>query len=135
MKALPALATTILVSALACLPALAQTPDMQVTAAGRQQLVDSLSREVDQRYVFPDTAKKVAASLREQQARGAYEDIASARQLAEALTQQIQATSGDRHMRVVFSDQPIPESKPAAAPPPEEASRRLDMARSSNFGV
>lgn len=47
----------------------------------------------------------------------------------------MQATSGDRHMRVVYSEQPIPQARPDAAPRPEEAARRLDMMRSNNFGV
>lgn len=68
MKRLIALASTMLLTALAGQPALAE---VAITAAGRQQLVDTLSREVDERYVFPDTARKVAARLREQQGRTA----------------------------------------------------------------
>jgi hypothetical protein len=126
---------------LACQPAPAQTPhpssqpDMPMTAAGRQQLIDSLSREVDRRYVFPDTASKVAALLRERQGRGAYDGITSARQLAETLTQEMQAASGDRHMRVVYSAAPLPARKPDAEPSAEDAARRLSMMRSANFGV
>ena len=109
MKALHALASTILVSCLAGLPALAQHPgastqaDMQLTAAGRQQVIDSLSREVEQRYVFPDKAKELAASLRARQKSGAYEGIGSARQLSEVLSQEMQTASKDRHLRGMFS--------------------------------
>lgn len=47
----------------------------------------------------------------------------------------MQAISHDRHMRVVYSEEPILEKKPDSAPSAEEAARRLDMMRSTNFGV
>jgi hypothetical protein len=124
-----------LVAALAQTAGASGPADMQMTPSSRQQLVDTLSREVDGRYVFPDTARKVAARLRARQQGGVYEGITSARQLAEALTQDMQATSGDRHMRVLYSEAPIPASKPDTEPTAEEAARRLGMMRSTNFGV
>lgn len=141
MKVLRAVAATIVVSALACLPALAQMAgssnqaDMQMTAASRQQLIDSLIKEVNNSYVFPDRAKAVDASLRAQQKRGVYDGMTSARQLSEALTQELQTTTGDRHLRVMYSEQVIPESKPAARPSADEVAGRLAMMRSANFGV
>jgi hypothetical protein len=141
MKVLQALATTILASALAWLPACAQMPgasneaDMQMTPASRQQLIDNLIREVDKRYAIPDMARKVAASLRAQQKRGVYDGISSARQLSEALTQEMQATSKDRHLRVLYSETVIPERKPDAEPSPDEIASNLAMHRSGNFGV
>jgi hypothetical protein len=54
MKIFHAIAATMVVCALACLPALAQMPDtsnqadMQMTAKSRQQLIDSLIQEVNQ---------------------------------------------------------------------------------------
>jgi C-terminal processing protease CtpA/Prc len=141
MKVLQAIAAVVVVSTLACLPALAQMPDasdqadMQMTPTSRQQLVDKLIKEVDNRYAIPDMAKKVAASLREQQKRGAYDGITSARQLSEELTQEMQATSRDRHLRVMYNEQIIPERKPDAEPSPEETASNLAMMRSDNFGV
>ena len=141
MKVFRALATSVIVSILSCLPALAQVPgssnqaDMQMTAASRQQLIDNLIKEVDNRYVFPDTAKKLAASLREQQKRGVYDGITSAQQLSEVLTQEMQATGGDRHLRVMYSQEAIPARTPNTEPSPDEAARHLAMMRSDNFGV
>jgi hypothetical protein len=98
-------------------------------------LIDSLVKEINNSYVFPDMAKKVDATLREQQKRAVYDNMTSAQQLSEALTRELQATTRDRHLRVTYSEQVIPESKPAAKPSPDEAARRLAMMRSSNFGV
>jgi hypothetical protein len=142
MKVIQAIAAaTIAVAVLACFPASAQMhgtsdqADMQMTAASRQQLIDSLVKEINNSYVFPDMAKKADASLRAQQQRGVYDNITSAQQLSEVLTQELQATTRDRHLRVTYSEQVIPESRPAAKPSPDQTARRLAMMRSNNFGV
>lgn len=141
MKVLHTIATSIVVSALACLPAFAQMPpasdpaDMQMTAASRQQLIDNLINEVNSSYVFPDIAKKIDASLRKQQIRGVFDSITSAQQLSEVLTKELQATSKDRHLRVTYSEEVLPARKPNTAPSPDDVARRLAMMRSNNFGV
>lgn len=140
MKPWRTLLTSLFASGLLCLQAAAQTPDslqpdMTMTAAGRQELVDRLATEVDRRYVFPETAGKVAKALREQHRRGAYEGITSACQLAETLTRQMQEVGGDRHLRVSYSDAALASRNAHAEPPPEQAAQRLEMMRSSNFGV
>lgn len=135
MKVKKSIIAALLVLAAAA-PALGQSQsDMQMTAASRQQLVEKLSEEVDKRYVFPERAKQVAASLREQHKRGAYDGITSARRLTEVLTAQMQATSNDRHLRVTYSEEPILARVPQAAASPQEAANRLGRMRAMNFGV
>jgi retinol-binding protein 3 len=141
MKVLRTIGSAIVVSALACAAAFAQMPDttdqadMQMTAASRQQLIDSLIKEVNNSYVFPDIAKKIDASLRERQKRGAYNSIHSAQRLSEVLTDELQATSKDRHLRVIYSEKSMPASRANTGPSPEDAARRLAMLQSENFRV
>jgi hypothetical protein len=141
MKVINAVAAGLVVLALTTVPAFAQStdahnqPDMQMTVADRQQLIDRLINEVNDSYVFPEMAKKVDATLREKQKRGHYDNITSARQLSDALTQDLQATTRDKHLRVMFSDAPIPERRPNKEPSAEEAASRLAMMRAGNFGV
>jgi len=134
MKVLHTIAGPLVAAVLACVPAYAQA-DMQMTAASRQQLVEAVIQEVNDSYVFPDKAKLAGARLRALHQRGTYDRVASARQLAEMVTQELQATTGDRHLRVTYSERPIPESMPDAEPSAEERARRLAMLRSANFGV
>jgi len=132
---------TLAVAALACLAAFRPMPgsadqaDMQMTAAGRQQLIDVLIREINDSYVFPETARKVEATLRARQQRGAYDGITSAHRLSEVLTRDLQATANDRHLNVMYSEEPLAEYAPDAGPSPEEAASRLAALRSRNFGV
>lgn len=141
MKLLRSLVTGLVVFALAGVPAFAQTTstvdqaDMEISATIRQQLIENLIKEVNNSYTFPEMAKKVEASLREKQKRGAFDNISSARQLSNALTRDLQATTSDRHLRVTFSEELIPERKPRAAPSPDEVANRLATMREGNFGV
>jgi hypothetical protein len=141
MNVLRTIATSIVVFGLACLPGYAQMPgssdqaDMQMTAPSRQQLIDNLIRKVNSSYVFPDMAAKVEASLRENQKRGVYNSITSAQKLSEILTQELQATTKDRHLRVMYSAEVIPERKPDIKPSPDDVARNLARMRSRNFGV
>lgn len=141
MKLLKAITTGLVAFALAGGPAFAQPAgahyqaDMPVTSATRQQLIESLIGEVNSSYVFPEMAKKVDAALRNQRERGVYDKMTSARQLSDALTRDLQATTGDRHLRVTYSEEAIPERKPQVAPSPDEVANKLAMLRAGNFGV
>lgn len=141
MKFFQAMAAAIFVSTLAGAPALAQMPatsgqaDMQLTEPIRQQLIDKLIEEVNRSYVFPEIAKTIDVALREQQRRGAYSGITSAQQLSEALTKQLQSTATDRHLRVSYSEKPIPARGPSIEPTAAEVAGKLAALRLENFGV
>jgi C-terminal processing protease CtpA/Prc len=141
MNILRAIGIAALVSALACAPLLAQSTGLseqngvQMTAASRQQLIDKLIKEVNSSYVFPDMAKKVETSLRQQQKRGAYDTIANPQRLSEVLTDELQAATNDRHLRVTYSKEVIADRKSDDERSPEEAAGYLAMMRSNNFGV
>ncbi|HVQ38525.1 MAG TPA: S41 family peptidase [Pyrinomonadaceae bacterium] len=89
----------------------AQQPDTQadltLDAAARTAVIDSLVKNLNESYVFPDVAKKMEASLRERAGKE-YEQITSAKAFAETLTKDLQAVSNDKHLRVRYSFNPIP---------------------------
>lgn len=131
----------IVLGALACIPAFAQMPghadqaDMVLTAPARQQVIDNLIREIHSSYVFPETAARASAALREQQRRGTYDGITSANRLSQVLTSELQALAKDRHLSVLYSEVAIPEKRPHGQIAPEERARRLAVLREENFGV
>jgi retinol-binding protein 3 len=92
----------------------------RVDAARRQTVVASLSRELEGHYVLADVAQKMSVALAQQLARGGYDNISDAADLAEALTRDLRQVSHDKHLRVHFGFPPPPPPLAAtdAAPPP-----------------
>jgi hypothetical protein len=62
---------------------------------------------VREHYVFPDTADAIARVIESRAAAGAYSSLSDQEDLATALTVDLQSVNGDRHLRVLFSAEPI----------------------------
>jgi hypothetical protein len=98
----------------------ANPPDRTIDAATRTQVIDAILNRLNEAYVFPETAKKMEASIRERVSRKEYDQITSARSFAELLTSHLQAVSKDKHLRVRYSHEPIPVRPPRREPTAEE---------------
>src|SRR5215216_3657187 len=106
-----------------------EQPDMAVDAAARKEVVENLLKRLNDTYVFPDTAAKVERAVRERLDKGDYDKLTSARQFADKLTADLQEMSRDKHLRVRYSFQPIPERSggPRAPSAEERAQFRREM--------
>jgi hypothetical protein len=129
-----ALAVAAVTFAVAPVPAPAKKPpeeaDHKVNAAARNKVIDAALQALADKYVFPEVARKMADHVRARQRAGAYDQITSARQLAQTLTDDLRSISHDKHLGVHLSEPMPPAGKPTAAQ--EEAQRRF-MAR-LNYG-
>ncbi len=100
-------------------------PDLTIDAAAKTVVIDNLVKELNDGYVFPDVAKKIDADLRARQKNKEYDSLTSSRDFAKKLTEDVQAISHDKHMRVGFSFDGIPErvkrSEPTEAEKAEDA--------------
>lgn len=76
--------------------------------AARARLIEQLLREIRERYVFPDIAVQVEASIRGRLAAGEYDGITAGEALAEALTSHLREASRDKHFRLRYYPQPQP---------------------------
>ncbi len=83
-------------------------PDMTIDAATRAQVIESLVKDLNEAYVFPETAKKMEADVRSRMKNKEYDTMTSAREFAQKLTDNLQAVSRDKHIRVRFSKNAIP---------------------------
>src|SRR5215207_10553142 len=112
-----------------------EQPDMTVDAAARKEVVENLLKRLGDAYVFPDTAAKIERAVRERFDKGEYDQLTSAKQLAEKLTADAQEVSRDKHLRVRYSAQPTPERAGGRREPPAEEREqfRYDMSR-INYG-
>ncbi|HMQ05363.1 MAG TPA: S41 family peptidase [Pyrinomonadaceae bacterium] len=111
-----------------------QPPDMVIDAATRATVIENLIKELNEGYVFPDVAKRLEADLRQRQASNVFDSITSAQMFVKKLTDDLQAISKDKHLRVRFSAQPIPVRAERGQPTAEEIQRQQTMMKRANYG-
>ncbi|HEU4594202.1 MAG TPA: S41 family peptidase [Pyrinomonadaceae bacterium] len=112
-----------------------EQPDMTLDAAARAEVVESIIKRLGEAYVFPEVAAKMGESLRKRVADKEYEQVTSAREFAAKLTADLQAVSRDKHLRVRYSHQPIPQRPQQQREPTAEEQEefRREMSR-INYG-
>jgi len=98
--------------------------DLVIDAATRTQVIDTILKRLNESYVFPDVAKKMEESIRGRVEKKEYDQITSAKQFATTLTDNLQAVSHDKHLRVRYSFEAIPERGPRREPTAEEIEQR-----------
>lgn len=115
-------------------------PDTRIDAKTAREVVERVLKELKPAYVFPEIAGKIEADLRKRLAKNEYEEISSAKKLAEVLTEHLRAVSKDKHLRVFYSYGPIPDppgdngAKPNRDEEEEQRERMREHGRSINFG-
>lgn len=109
-------------------------PDLTIDAATRTKVIEGALAALAKAYVFPEVAAKMQAEIRKHAAAKKYDSITSARAFAETLTTDLRAVSRDKHLRVMFSPDPLPDRKPGDVPPPAEQERFRDQVKFWNAG-
>ena len=97
-----------------------EQPDLTIDATTRTQVIDGILKRLNDSYVFPDVAKKMEQSIRDRVSKKEYDQITSAKEFATKLTADLQDVSHDKHLRVRYSNRPIPERGPRREPTAEE---------------
>jgi hypothetical protein len=98
-------------------------PVAEIDALIRKEVLNQLARALESQYAVPDTAKKLAETVRTKQALKAYRKITAAPELARALTDDLYAVAHDKHLRVGFSFAPLPQGPPG--PPSQEVLNQM----------
>ncbi len=94
--------------------------DPKLDVATRTRVLDAVVAKLTELYVYPDVAKKMEQALREHAKKGAYDAVGESRAFAALLTEQLQAVSHDRHLRVDFVPRVLPEKDPEPTPADKE---------------
>jgi hypothetical protein len=99
-------------------------PDLSIDAAMRTQVIDAILKRLDEAYVFPDVARKMEQSIQERVKNKEYDQITSAKEFVGKLTKDLQEVSHDKHLRVRYSYNPLPEMGPRHEPTAAEREER-----------
>lgn len=89
--------------------------DFEIDARTRARVIDGAIANLNEFYVFPETAKKMEDSVRARMKKGEYDSVTDGDAFAERLTENFQEVSHDKHLRVDFSPAKMPE-RPAGPP-------------------
>jgi hypothetical protein len=113
---------------LRAIPKGATVADFTVDAAERARVIDGAIANLNEYYVFPETAKKMADAVRARLQRGEYDSVSNGDTFAGLLTQHFQDVSHDKHLRVNFSPAKLPD-RPPGPNPDADAAYRKEMER------
>ena len=109
-------------------------PDLTIDRATQNAVIDRLIKLLNEDYIFPETAAKMEAALRDHQQKKDYDKLTSAKSFAEALTAHLQDISHDKHLRVQYSNRPIPPETENHEPSAEQMAQFREFLRTSNCG-
>ncbi len=111
----------------------APAADTPLDATLRRQVVESLAKNLEQKYVFPEVGNQMAADLRARLGRGEYDTLTSGEGFARTLTGQLREIGHDKHLNVDYFEReanPVIDERPS----PAEQARRDDFMRRINYG-
>jgi hypothetical protein len=101
----------------------------KIDAATRTRVIDGAIAQLNEFYVFPETAKKMADAVKARQKKGEYDSITDGGAFSKRLTENFREVSHDKHLGVDFSPAPTPD-RPDGPPNADELARyRKDMER------
>jgi retinol-binding protein 3 len=101
----------------------------KVDATTRAKVIDGAVAALNETYVFPETAKKMAEAVRAHQQKGDYDAISDGDDFAKRLTDDFQAISHDKHLHMMFSPAALPDFDNQKPDPKREAEGHKEMER------
>jgi hypothetical protein len=100
-------------------------PDMTIDESVRARVIDAVRKALNDDYVFPDVASKMDEAIRNRVKNKEYDGITSAKGLATALTDHLQAVSHDKHLRVFYNHDTIPKRPEGQREPTAQDRERM----------
>ncbi len=106
--------------------------NVKVDAATRTRVIEGAVANLNEFYIFPETAKKMEEALRAHEKKGEYDAISDGDAFATKLTEHLQEVSHDKHLRVNFVPMAVGKGEPKPSAD-EEAGMRAEMERNNCF--
>lgn len=111
-----------------------EQPDMAIDAKIRTEVIDNILKNLNESYVFPEVAKQMETDVRTRLKNKEYDAITSAKEFSKKLTEDLQAISKDKHLRVRYSFKPIPVREKKGEPSAEEVREFEIYLKRVNYG-
>jgi retinol-binding protein 3 len=102
-------------------------------AATRATVIDNLIQKLHDHYIFPEVAQQMDATIRAKAGSGAYDELTTLAALCDRLTEDLQAVSHDKHLRLFYHVHSEPNDEPDQ-PTPEQIEEFRNEMRLLNFG-
>lgn len=83
-------------------------PDMEINADTKSQVISDVLQQLKSKYVFPEVAARIEASIRIHAENGDYARIKSAWEFADKLQSDLRGVNSDQHLEISYSAEPIP---------------------------
>lgn len=97
----------------------------------REPEIELLCSQLASYYVFPDTANEIAKVLRARLDEGAYSDVDD-QEFAARVTTDLQSVNGDKHLRLLYSHDEVPETGQVSAWDPVAYKKEAEL---DAFGI
>jgi hypothetical protein len=117
--------TTVKRFTIGLIPAGAVFDDVLLDAQSRQRVIGGAIAILQEFYVYPDIARKMADALGEHLKSGDYDSVTAGDDFADLLTRHLEAVSHDKHLQVNYR----PIKYPAGLPEPSAAYRKAEMTK------
>ena len=104
-----------------------------LTAEAQLEIIDSVTSQLNYRYVFPEVAKRMEDRLRDLYQKHAYEGIRSTKEFVQALTRNLREVYHDWHLLVLYYPDSLFETEIDQEPDEEELARRRTLNKHRNF--
>ncbi|MFD5830440.1 S41 family peptidase [Lentzea sp. NPDC060358] len=98
----------------------------------REPEIELLCSQLAAYYVFPDTAHEIATVLRKRLSEGAYATASDDEAFARQVTEDLQSVNGDKHLRLLHSEEEVEESDGGSAWDPVAYQRQAEQ---DAFGI
>lgn len=110
--------------------------DPQLTTAQKREIAEAFAKKVETTYVLEEPARAIAKAVRERIAKGEYDALASAQELAARLTSDARAVHADGHLQVALAKNAIPAAYNPDLPPSADVKKEaFEEYRKINFGM
>jgi C-terminal processing protease CtpA/Prc len=120
-----------------CLSAQTATKDTipAVAKEAAHEIIEKISKGLDEGYPFPDISRKYIAALKGQESKKAYQGL-TAPQLAKKITQDLREVHKDVHLTVFHSKDYFEQLTKTYSntQTPEDVQRELERKRQNNYG-